>query len=83
MKLTDVEKRFSAEGFVRIHRGRIVNLAQVKEFRPVSRGVSVVVMRDGTQLDASYGYLKAALEAAGLRGASAPVRRANSDFAES
>jgi len=58
MKLTEIERRLAPEGFVRIHRSRVVNLAQVKEFRPLSRGTSVVVLKDGTQLDASYAYLK-------------------------
>ncbi len=58
MKLAEIERRLAPEGFVRIHRSRIVNLSQVKEFRPLSRGTSVVVMKDGTQLDASYAYLK-------------------------
>jgi len=58
MKLVEIERRLAPEGFVRIHRSRIVNLAQVKEFRPLSRGTSIVVMKDGTRLDASYAYLK-------------------------
>lgn len=58
MKLAEIERRLAPEGFVRIHRCRIVNLSQVKEFRPLSRGASVVVMKDGTRLDASYAYLK-------------------------
>jgi len=58
MKLAEIERRLEPEGFVRIHRCRIVNLSQVKEFRPLSRGTSVVVMKDGTRLDASYAYLK-------------------------
>jgi len=58
MKLAEIERRLAPEGFVRIHRCRIVNLAQVKEFRPLSRGTSVVVMKNGTRLDASYAHLK-------------------------
>lgn len=58
MKLAEIERRLAPEGFVRIHRSRIVNLSRVKEFRPLSRGTSVVVMKDGIQLDASYAYLK-------------------------
>jgi DNA-binding LytR/AlgR family response regulator len=58
MKLTEIERRLAPEGFVRIHRCRIVNLSQVKEFRPLSRGASIVVMKNGTRLDASYAYLK-------------------------
>jgi len=58
MKLAEIERRLAPEGFVRIHRCRIVNLTQVKEFRPLSRGASVVVMKNGIRLDASYAYLK-------------------------
>jgi two-component system LytT family response regulator len=58
MKLAEVERRLAPEGFVRIHRSRIVNLSQVKEFHPLSRGASVVVMKGGARLDASYAHLK-------------------------
>ena len=58
MKLAEIERRLMPEGFVRIHRCRIVNLARVKEFRPLSRGASVVVMKSGARLDASYAHLK-------------------------
>lgn len=58
MKLAEIERRLSSEGFVRIHRSRLVNFSRVKEFRPVSRGASVVVMKSGARLDASYACLK-------------------------
>jgi DNA-binding LytR/AlgR family response regulator len=58
MKLAELERRLTPEGFVRIHRSRIVNLGHVAEFRPLSRGASVVVMKSGAQLDASYACLK-------------------------
>jgi two-component system LytT family response regulator len=67
MKLAEVERRLAPEGFVRIHRCRIVNLAQVKEFRPLSRGTSVVVMKRGARLDASYAHLKEMQDAAAGR----------------
>lgn len=63
MKLADARQRLAAAGFVRIHRSRLVNLARVKEFRPVARGTSVVVMRNGTRLEASYVCLKEIQEA--------------------
>lgn len=71
MKLAEIERRLAPEGFVRIHRCRIVNLAQVKEFRPLSRGASVVVMKNGTRLDASYAYLKEMQD--GFAGQGAPA----------
>lgn len=58
MKLTEIERRLTPEGFVRIHRSRIVNLSHVAEIRPLSRGASVVVMKSGVRLDASYACLK-------------------------
>lgn len=56
--LADMQKRLSAEGFVRVHRSRLVNLACVREFRPSSRGDSTVVLKNGTRLEASYAFLK-------------------------
>jgi two-component system LytT family response regulator len=58
MKLAEIERRLAPEGFVRIHRSRLVNLSHVAEFRPLSRGASVVVMKSGARLDASYPCLK-------------------------
>lgn len=56
--LADMLKRLSSEGFVRIHRSRLVNLTRVREFRPSSRGESIVILKDGTRLEASYGFLR-------------------------
>ncbi|HVU22988.1 MAG TPA: response regulator [Opitutus sp.] len=68
LKLADLERRLAPEGFVRIHRSRLVNLAHVGEFRPLSRGASVVVMKSGARLDASYACLKQVRDAADGRG---------------
>lgn len=65
MKLSDIERRLAPAGFVRIHRSRLISLSHVKEFRPLSRGASVVVMKSGAQLDASYACLKALQETGG------------------
>ncbi len=83
MRLADVERRLASAGFVRIHRCRIVNLAHVKEFRPLSRGSSVVLMKNGARLDASYAHLKEIQDAAFRDEPGAQDRRANSGFAES
>ncbi|HWA84749.1 MAG TPA: LytTR family DNA-binding domain-containing protein [Opitutus sp.] len=64
MKLTEIERRLAREGFVRIHRSRLVNLAHVAEFRALSRGASVVVMKSGARLDASYACLRQVQDAA-------------------
>jgi len=71
MKLAELERRLMPEGFVRIHRSRLVNFSRVKEFRPVSRGPSVVVMKSGVKLDASYACLKQVQEGMIGRGGSA------------
>ncbi|HEY9155834.1 MAG TPA: response regulator [Opitutaceae bacterium] len=83
MKLTDAERRLTPQGFVRIHRCRLVNFARVKEFRPVSRGTSLVVMKSGARLDASYAYLKQLQGDAPDNETAAGVRRVSSDFNES
>ena len=56
--LSDMEKRLAAEGFVRIHRSRLVNLDHIREFRPSSRSESIIVLKNGVRLEASYAFLK-------------------------
>jgi two-component system, LytTR family, response regulator len=56
--LSEMQERLAAEGFVRIHRSRLINLAHLKELCPFSRGESSIVLRDGTRLEASYAFLK-------------------------
>jgi two-component system LytT family response regulator len=56
--LTEMEQRLEPEGFVRIHRSRLVNLDRVKEFRPLFQGESVVVLKDGVRLPASETGMK-------------------------
>jgi two-component system, LytTR family, response regulator len=63
--LTDMERRLRPAGFVRIHRSRLVNLNRVKELRPLSRGDSVVVLKNGVRLEASYALMKIVQEQLG------------------
>jgi two-component system LytT family response regulator len=56
--LTEIEQRLKPEGFVRIHRSRLVNLDRVKEFRAVFQGESIVVLKSGARLNASQGCLR-------------------------
>ena len=56
--LTDMEHRLKAAGFVRIHRSRLVNWHRVREFTADRDHDPVVILRSGTRLDASAGYLK-------------------------
>jgi two-component system LytT family response regulator len=53
-----MEQRLKLEGFVRIHRSRLVNLDRVKEFRPLFRGETVVVLKNGARLNASHTCFK-------------------------
>src|SRR5262245_36509117 len=56
--LTGMEERLAMEGFVRIHRSRLVNLDRVKELRPLFQGESVVVLKSGARLNARHGSLQ-------------------------
>ena len=56
--MAQMEKRLATEGFVRIHRSRLVNFDRIKELRPLSQGESVVVLKTGSRLAASQAGLK-------------------------
>ncbi len=49
-RLGDLEERWSAHGFVRVHRGFLVNLRRAVEVRPRLNGTAVLVMADGTEV---------------------------------
>ena len=57
--ISDLEQRLKSAGFARIHRSRLVNVSRIKELRALSRGVSVVLLKDGVKLEASFPFLKA------------------------
>jgi two-component system LytT family response regulator len=56
--LAAMERRLEPEGFVRIHRSRLVNWRRVREFVADREHDPVVVLRDGVRLEASPAYLK-------------------------
>jgi two-component system LytT family response regulator len=56
--LGDMERRLAPAGFVRIHRSRLVNWQRVREFTADRDHDPVVVLRNGTRLNASANYLK-------------------------
>jgi two-component system, LytTR family, response regulator len=56
--LTEMERKLGAQGFVRIHRSRLVNWQRVREFVADREHDPVVVLRNGTKLEASPAYLK-------------------------
>jgi DNA-binding LytR/AlgR family response regulator len=49
-RLTDLEERWAAHGFVRVHRGFVVNLRRAVEVRPRLNGTAVLVMADGAEV---------------------------------
>jgi two-component system, LytTR family, response regulator len=55
--MIQMEERLGG-GFVRIHRSRLVNLARIKELHPLMQGESVVILKNGTRLNASQNCLK-------------------------
>ena len=49
-RLSDLEERWAAHGFVRVHRGFVVNLRRAVEVRPRLNGTAVLVMTDGAEV---------------------------------
>ncbi|HET9864435.1 MAG TPA: response regulator [Steroidobacteraceae bacterium] len=56
--LAAMERRLEPQGFVRIHRSRLVNWRRVREFVADRDHDPVVVLRSGARLEASPAYLK-------------------------
>jgi two-component system LytT family response regulator len=56
--LAGMERRLEPEGFVRIHRSRLVNLERVREFITDRDHDALVVLQNGTRLEASPAHLK-------------------------
>jgi DNA-binding LytR/AlgR family response regulator len=49
-RLADLEERWARHGFVRVHRGYVVNLRRAVEVRPQPNGPAVVVMAGGAEV---------------------------------
>ena len=49
-RLSDLEERWAGHGFVRVHRGFVVNLRCAVEVRPRLNGTAVLVMVDGAEV---------------------------------
>jgi DNA-binding LytR/AlgR family response regulator len=49
-RLSDLEDRWAPHGFVRVHRGFVVNLRHAVEVRPRLNGTAVLVMADGGEV---------------------------------
>jgi len=56
--LTDMERKLTPAGFVRIHRSRLVNWQRVREFVADREHDPVVTLKNGVTLEASPAYLK-------------------------
>jgi len=48
--LADIERRFEAHGFLRVHRQYLVNLRRVSEVRPLLNGTALLVFENGGQV---------------------------------
>jgi DNA-binding LytR/AlgR family response regulator len=49
-RLSELEERWASHGFVRVHRGFVVNLRRAVEVRPRLNGTAVLVMADGAEV---------------------------------
>jgi DNA-binding LytR/AlgR family response regulator len=49
-RLSDLEERWAGHGFLRVHRGFVVNLRRAVEVRPRLNGTAVLEMSDGTEV---------------------------------
>jgi DNA-binding LytR/AlgR family response regulator len=49
-RLSDLEQRWAPHGFLRVHRGFLVNLRRAVEVRPRLNGTAVLVMSDGAEV---------------------------------
>jgi DNA-binding LytR/AlgR family response regulator len=52
-RLTDIERRWEPFGFVRVHRGYVVNLRRAVEVRSRLNGTAVIVLGDGSEVPIS------------------------------
>jgi two-component system LytT family response regulator len=58
LSLSRLEERLDAKRFVRVHRAHLVNLEQVKAFKPDVRGNLEAVMQDGARVPVSRSRAK-------------------------
>lgn len=68
ISLAQLESKLEAQGFFRVHRRFVVNLAQVKEIVPMYGGTMLLTLKDkaGTQVPASRRRVPALKRALGL-----------------
>jgi len=56
-RLADLEHRWADHGFVRVHRGYVVNLRRAVEVRPQPNGTAVVVLAGGAEVPIARRHL--------------------------
>ena len=49
-RLSEIERRWQAYGFHRVHRGYVANLRRAVELRPTLNGTATIVFADGSQI---------------------------------
>lgn len=54
--LTEMERLLEPRGFLRVHRGAVVNLDRVEELRPLGSGRYRLLLTGGTELVVSRSY---------------------------
>jgi two-component system, LytTR family, response regulator len=57
--MSSVERSLDPRQFLRVHRNAIVNLARVQQYHMPARGSMSVLLRDGSSVPLSRGYLPA------------------------
>jgi two-component system LytT family response regulator len=56
-------ERLAAAGFVRVHRGALLNLAALREIAPLPHGECAALLKSGARLDVGRNYKEALLQA--------------------
>ncbi|MEM7357197.1 MAG: LytTR family DNA-binding domain-containing protein [Acidobacteriota bacterium] len=54
--LKELERLLASRGFVRIHRGAVVNLSRIQELQPLGSSRYALLLKDGTRLTVSRSY---------------------------
>jgi DNA-binding LytR/AlgR family response regulator len=49
-RLSEIERRWSAHEFVRVHRQYLANLRRAVELRPAPNGTAVLALEDGSEI---------------------------------
>jgi two-component system LytT family response regulator len=62
-RISEMEARLDAAGFVRIHRSTLVNASRIRELHPLFNGDQTVVLQGGKKLTMSRTYREAVLAA--------------------